>query len=770
MSKTTHGPMHAAPTLADWVRAAAVAIWLCLWAAPATADVRIIHGPTPIPGGDARSAGDITVVNEKLAFGLAVESPAPYGVPRGALVDLAPVADGHIGRDRVVFADFIPNNWSAWPNTYQHVTVIKDTPDEAVIEADRDWGAAKIVTRYSLKAGSDEIHLVVTMTNGGATPLTNLRSGVTLWPNSGFLFAVPGLAAVEDGPATGALSDWVVAYDADWTVALHAPYLDHVGYGSKDMYQTHSLAPGESRTFEAWLQVGSSGDLAPIIAEETRRKHLPSGVVSGAVTEASGGGVGEPVVVILKNGQAYAWTLGRGGRYSLALPAGDYTAYATAKGYSETQPHALHVAAGGAVVQDFAGLQPPGDLTFHVARKDTGAPLDARITIEAGQKPLVEFLGRRTFFTELDRKGVAEAALAPGDYVFKAGYAADVLAAPAEVRASVVSGRAQAADAVIDVMFDPRAQGWASADLHHHADQAEAVTPPEYLARSELAAGLDVLFVSDHDSTVNHRTLQAIADRRGVPFIPSVEISTSWAHFNAYPLRLGEPLAIDTSRTDIGAVFAEARRLGAQVVQINHPFIPYGYFASLDAGVAPGGWNPGFDLVEINAANIGDDPKVLAKLAAFWNRGDRYYLTAGTDTHDVWNYLSGQVRMFAHLDGPLTPATFAVALKAGHAYATYGPLIFPDQMFGDDLKVIPGAPLALGFGLKAVDGLKSVSLVGRDGVVATQDLSAAGRETHVAFKVSTPVSTWYALTVEDQGGHHAYSNPIWVDVATYPPQ
>jgi len=279
-----------------------------------------------------------------------------------------------------------------------------------------------------------------------------------------------------------------------------------------------------------------------------------------------------------------------------------------------------------------------------------------------------------------------------------------------------------------------------------------------------------VLFVSDHDSMVNHRTLQAIADRRGVPFIPSVEISTSWAHFNAYPLRLGEPLAIDTSRTDIGAVFAEARRLGAQVVQINHPFIPYGYFASLDAGVAPGGWNPGFDLVEINAANIGDDPKVLAKLAAFWNRGDRYYLTAGTDTHDVWNYLSGQVRMFAHLDGPLTPATFAVALKAGHAYATYGPLIFPDQMFGDDLKVIPGAPLALGFGLKAVDGLKSVSLVGRDGVVATQDLSAAGRETHVAFKVSTPVSTWYALTVEDQGGHHAYSNPIWVDVATYPPQ
>jgi hypothetical protein len=756
-------------TRADWARAAALVAGLCLWSSPSGAQVRIVHGPTPIPGGEARSAGDLTVINAKLAFGLAIESPAPYGVPRGALVDLAPVAGGHIGRSRVVFADFIPNNWSAWPNTYQRVTVVKETPDEVVIQADRDWGAAKVATRYSLRSGSDQIHVLVTMTNGGATPLTNLRSGVTLWPNSGFLFAVPGLAGVADGAAAGALSDRVVAYDADWSVALHAPYLDHVGYGSKDMYQTHSLAPGESRTFEAWLQVGSSGDLAPVVAEEIARKRLASGVVSGAVADASGGDVEQPVVVILKGGQPYAWTLGRHGRYSIALPAGDYGAYATAKGYSQTQPHDLHVEPGGAVVQDFADLQPPGSVVFHIARKDTGAPLDARITIEAGQKPLVEFLGRRTFFTELDQKGTAQAALAPGDYVFKASYAGDVLAAPVQVKASVVSGRAQSANAAIEVLFDPRAQGWASADLHHHADQAEAVTPPGYLARSQLAAGLDLLFVSDHDSTVNHQALQAIADRRGVPFMASVEISTSWAHFNAYPLRLGEPLQIDTSRADIDAVFAEARRLGAQVVQINHPFIPYGYFASLDAEVAPGGWNPGFDLVEINAANMADDGKVLARLAAFWSQGDRYYLSAGTDTHDVWNTLSGGVRMFVHLDGPLTPGAFAAALKAGHAYVTYGPLIFPDRMFGDDLKVRAAAPFSLGFYLKAVDGLKSVSLVGKDGVVATDDLTAAGRETHVAFAVSTRVSTWYALNVEDQAGHHAYSDPIWVDVASWPP-
>jgi hypothetical protein len=335
------------------------------------------------------------------------------------------------------------------------------------------------------------------------------------------------------------------------------------------------------------------------------------------------------------------------------------------------------------------------------------------------------------------------------------------------VKATVAPGGAATVAVSIDKLFDPPARGWYAADLHHHADQAEAVTPPPDLARSQFAAGLDLLFVSDHDSTVNHKALQAIADRRGVPFIPSVEISTSWAHFNAYPLRLGEPLAIDTSNTNVSAVFAEARRLGAQVVEINHPFIPYGYFASLDAGVAPGGWDPNFDLIEINAANPGDDGKVLAKIWAFWNAGEHYYLAAGADVHDVWNHLSGEVRTYAHVDGPLSAQSFAQALKDGHAYVTYGPLIFPDHMFGDQLRLKPGQGFSLGFDLKAVNGLKRVTLISRGAVVKSLDL--AGRETHVDLPLTAMGQTWYALTVEDAAGEHAYTDPIWVAATDYPP-
>ena len=76
-----------------------------------------ITGATPIEDGEAVGGGDITILNEHLAFALAVETAAPYGVPRGAIVDVAPVVAGKPGRDRVVFADFIPNGRSAWPNT-----------------------------------------------------------------------------------------------------------------------------------------------------------------------------------------------------------------------------------------------------------------------------------------------------------------------------------------------------------------------------------------------------------------------------------------------------------------------------------------------------------------------------------------------------------------------------------------------------------------------------------------------------------------------------
>jgi hypothetical protein len=734
----------------------------------AFASVQVIVGPTPIIDGEAKAAADITVVNERLAFALAVSSPVPYGVPRGAIIDVAPVTNGRIGRDCVVFADFIPNNWSAWPNTFQHMEILERGPEQAVVRTVRDWGKVTVTTVYTLKSNSDLVQIRTTMNNGGTTALSGLLSGLTLWPKRGYLFGVPGLAGVVQGKTDGALADRVVAYDEDWSVALHAPYADHIADNSMDMYQLHALAPGESRVFEAWLQVGPSGDLNPVIMAEIARKHLESGIVHGVVVAQDAKTVETPVVVIEKQGKPYAWVLGARGEYQLSLPVGEYALYATAKNYSQSARTALTVTAGASVTRDFRDLKSPGRIEFSVSDARNKQPLDARISIAEGQKPLVEFLGRKTFFTELDRKGRIDVPIAPGDYVFSVSSGGGFLAERPTLKLNIAPGESKTANVAVTRLFDPPARQWYSADLHHHADQAEAVTPPPELARSQLAAGLDLLFVSDHDSTVNHGALKAIADRRGMAFIPGIELSPSWGHFNAYPLLPGGKLAIDTGTATIDEIIREGRRLGAVVVQVNHPFIPYGYFTSVRNGVAPGGFNPSFDLIEINAEAPADDMQVLQALWNFWNAGHHYYLTAGTDTHDVWHDESGAVRMFAHIEGPVTALAFAQALKGGHAYATFGPLIFPSVMFGDEIKVKPREPFTLSFDLKSVAGLKQLELIAAGRVLKTESYHPGTQETRVDFSLSTERSTWYSLIVEDNRGHKAYSDPIWVDTVEWP--
>src|SRR5450830_1645359 len=174
------------------------ALLLCSAPLLASAAVRIITGPTPIADGDAKARGDITVVNQKLAFALAIESPVPYGVPRGALVDIAAVSKGKIGRDRAVFADFIPNNWSAWPNTYQKIDIVERGPQQVVIRTVRDWGKVVITTNYTLKDGADRVEVSTTMRNDGEAALPGLLSGLTYGPRAAFCLACR--AHPEHGP------------------------------------------------------------------------------------------------------------------------------------------------------------------------------------------------------------------------------------------------------------------------------------------------------------------------------------------------------------------------------------------------------------------------------------------------------------------------------------------------------------------------------------------------------------------------------------------
>jgi len=738
-----------------------VALGSLCWAGTSAAAVRVIVGPTPIPGGQANAAGDLTLVNEKLAASIAVDSAPPWAIPKGALIDAAPVENGSIQRDRIAFADFLPNSWSAWPNTFQHVQIVTDTPGLAVVRATRDWNAVQIVTTYSLKDGDDSIHIVVIMTNGGTTPVTDALSGLVLWAQGGYFFGLPGLPHQVSGSAAGAMTDRIVAYDKDWLIALHEPVFDRFSYAQKDLYLRHTLAPGQSRTFEGWLQILGRGDMAPVVKSEIRRRNLPSGVVAGAVRAAGSRVMKAPVVVVVKDGVPYAWTLGETGHYALELPVGRYELYATGEGYSESAHSAVTIRANKKVRRDFSGLMPPGRLRVSVSDHATGAPIDARLDIKTGQKQVVEYLGKHVFFTDLRPKGATQVELAPGHYVLSIGSGAGFSSKALDVPVTVISGEVQPLAVAVDRLFNSEKDGWYSADLHHHSDQEDGVSPPTDLVRSELAAGLDVLFVSDHDSTVNLKVLQYIADDLGVPFVPSIELSPTWGHFNAYPIKPGAVMSLEMNKATVQDVFAEARSMGAEFIEVNHPYDPgEGYFASLDRGVATGGFDAEFNFLEINGAEPDKDEQTLAAAWKFWSEGKRYYLAAGSDTHDVWNERSGDVRVYVHVDGPLTTASFLDGLKRGHAFVSHGPLVLSEPLFGATA-ILKSGRADLTFQLEAVEGLKRATVTCQRQPVKVVDYATGETTARLDFTATAP--GFCAVTVEDTVGGTAYTNPIWVE-------
>lgn len=298
--------------------------------------------------------------------------------------------------------------------------------------------------------------------------------------------------------------------------------------------------------------------------------------------------------------------------------------------------------------------------------------------------------------------------------------------------------------------------------MHHHSDVLDGFTPPADVLRSQLAAGLDIAFLSDHDATRNNREMQRLSSLHGLPFIAGTELSPSWAHFNAYPLDPDAEIGIDVGQSTVQAIFAEARRLGATLLQVNHPFINYGYFRSQQENAIPGGYSPDFDLVEVNGGN--DNAQTVRHAWTLWNRGQRAYLSAGSDAHDVWKEPSGTARMMARVEGPVDVDAFVAALKRGESYATQGPLLFPRERLGSEIRLASGEPLALQIDVQAVNGLAAVHLIERGEIRERREMDGSDQRQSLRFSVKPSGNTWYAWVVEDREGRKAWSNPVWVRI------
>ncbi len=412
--------------------------------------------------------------------------------------------------------------------------------------------------------------------------------------------------------------------------------------------------------------------------------------------------------------------------------------------------------------------QPTGHVTVTVTLD--GQPADALIfaTDRFGKTFIA--------YTDLKEIGLARLTLPQERYTLTVDHGAGFTTLPFAQEITVQAGKTVELTAALQRAFSPaKAWGYYSADLHAHSTASlDGHTPIEQLVLVQLAADLDLVFISDHETIAGHKLFSETAQARGVPAILSEEITTPQGHWNAYPLSCAVTYAPGKNPKDY---FAAARACGAQIIQANHPGSSSdGYFALL--GTEAFDYN--FDAVEIfNGEFDQGDARTIEQLFRFWNEGRRYIAVGSSDDHDWMDFRFeryGRPRTFVHLEGEVTAERWIAALKKGRAFATYGPLVnFTAQqgtaLPGDTVTLACGQEIALRAELLVLPRdpsqaeprvLQSAQILKNGKVLKNFSLS---EDRAVITLTDKPTEkSWYVVRVVADDGDQAYTNPIWVEV------
>lgn len=414
--------------------------------------------------------------------------------------------------------------------------------------------------------------------------------------------------------------------------------------------------------------------------------------------------------------------------------------------------------------------QAAGEVTVWVTLN--GAPSDAKITVRTGETV------RGVFYNGVDTPGVVRLLLNPGSYTLIVDRGAGFARGPEIREITVRSGEKREVRVELAPGFSPsQAWGYYSVDLHAHSNASgDATTPPDELVAVQLAADLDIGFLSDHNTGNGHAPFAAAAARRGFPVILSIEISSFRWHWNAFPVDAYVPNIGPMVWMGIGspsATFAEARAHGAQFIQVNHPYWAGApYFEALGKPY----FDPGFELVEIaNGEFNEDDAKAVEQMFKFWNEGLRYVAVGASDDHD-WVDPSdtyGRPRTYVHVEGELTVEKWFAGLKAGRAFVTYGPLVnFTAQggsaRPGDTVVLSAGQEIRLQAELfvSPREGPRTLNLaqIIRNGTVLREFALDGKTQATITLSDVPGKSSWYVVRVVASDGDQAWTNPIWVEV------
>lgn len=119
------------------------------------------------------------------------------------------------------------------------------------------------------------------------------------------------------------------------------------------------------------------------------------------------------------------------------------------------------------------------------------------------------------------------------------------------------------------------------ADPHCHTFASDGMVTPEQLVDAAVAAGLDLVAVTDHDTMDATKEAQRRGEDRGIVVVAGQEVTTKWpAQTHVLGWFLERPVKRGMSLEDTVSAIHDQGGL----VVIPHPFMPT-YFASIQPGM-----------------------------------------------------------------------------------------------------------------------------------------------------------------------------------------
>ena len=322
------------------------------------------------------------------------------------------------------------------------------------------------------------------------------------------------------------------------------------------------------------------------------------------------------------------------------------------------------------------------------------------------------------------------------------------------------------------------------ANLHSHSTCSDGRLSPEELKELYKSAGYSVLAYSDHNVLLDHTDLN---DEEFLAFT-AVEIDVNKKgelpsayrpcyHINFFPedphnvslpcynpkyvwgknqteLRDAQPHVgeADYQRDyeSVGDMMAEFARHGF-IAMINHP--TWSLQAMEDYEKLAIGSFFALELYNHGCAVEGYDENNTHVFDELLRRGHRIFGTATDDNHNAhapetgrWDSLGGFVMIKA---SELSHKAIYDALKAGHFYASNGPEIYDMYMEDNTLtvKTSPAVKVALSTGARHAR--------------VAYPTGGATALTETTFDLSRVWPGYLRITVTDERGRTAWSNPVW---------